>query len=166
MKLELHDIYGHWHVPFWQTRLFFVAAIFMIIIVGAALIYVLYKRYKKQKKIALHQQVLMQLEQLKKQPIQSRDQAQHAYAVITASLKQYFEFYFKKPCMTSTDYQVIQVLQNEPLMSSYFEQTKELFESGTQVKFAQENALHEQVMKHIDMSITIINNLVRARKNS
>lgn len=163
--MQLHDIYGHWHVPFWQTRLFYGALVGGAIILAVVLVCLVYQRYKKRT-IAAHKRALTALEQLKKQQIHSREQVQEAYATLTTILKQYFEYYFKKPLVSHTDSQVVQALENEPLFASYWHEIKELFESGMHVKFAQENALHEQVMKHIDMSISVINHLVRARKNS
>lgn len=164
--MQLHDIYGHWHVPFWQTRLFFAALVGAAILVSVVLLWLAYRRCFKKRNIEPHKTALAALEQLKMQPIHSRQQAQEAYAALTAVLKHYFEYYFKKPLVSHTDSQVVQALENEPLLASYWHEIKELFESGMHVKFAQENALHEQVMKHIDMSISVINHLVRARKNS
>lgn len=165
-ELQLYDIYEYWHVPFWQTKFFYMLCALLLIIACLVLLYIFWNIFRKQKKLTPEQYALSELAQLKKQSIITREQAQEVYSKLTETLKRYFEFYFNKPFITFSDKQVIDALEKEPLLTSYHSEFKELFEAGMFVKFAQENALREQVMKHIDLSTLLINHLARAHKNS
>lgn len=164
-ELELYDIYSTWHVPFWQTNKFLFALIGFCAAVIILALYLLYKRYKKNRSIPIAQQLLAKLNKMRSLVINSTDDAQKAYTTITDALKEYFQHYYAKPFKTYTDVQMEQALASEfPI--EYKEALKKLLEDGVHVKFAREQALQQQMNAHVELSITIINHLEKARKSS
>lgn len=163
--LELYDIYSTWHVPFWQTKIFLFALIGLCAAVTILVLYLLYRKYKKNRSMPVAQQLLAQLHKMRSSVINSTEDAQKAYSTITDALKVYFQHYYAKPFKTYTDLQMEQALASEfPL--EYKEALKKLLEDGVHVKFAREQALQQQVNAHVELSITIINHLEKARKSS
>jgi hypothetical protein len=164
-ELELYDIYNTWHVPFWQTKLFLSALIGLCAALIILVLYVLYRKYKKNRSVPIAEQLLAQLNTMRSLIINSTDDAQMAYSTITDVLKAYFQHYYAKPFKTFTDAQMEQALASEfPL--EYREALKKLLEDGVHVKFAREQALQQQLHAHVELSITIINHLEKARKSS
>lgn len=166
-ELELYDIYGTWHKPFWQTKLFLSLISLVCILLLLALAYILYKKYKRSYGVPLPQQILEKLAALHNAVIMSKEDAQRAYSTITDSLKAYFEYYYHKPFKTFTDGQMQESLEGMPQFPvEYNGALKKLIEDSVQVKFARESALREQVLNHAQLAINIINQLEKARKSS
>lgn len=164
-ELELYDIYGTWHVPFWQTRIFLFSVLGLVAALLLFGIYLFYKKYKKNKSIPLAQQLLSRLQSLSTSLITNKEDAQKAYGVITDALKAYFEHYYAKPFKTYTDMQMQQVLDSD-FPDEFKEALKKLLEDGMQVKFAREQALQAQVNAHVQLTINIINHLEKVQKSS
>lgn len=164
-ELELYDIYSTWHVPFWQTNKFLFALIGSCAVLIILIFYLLYKRYKENRSIPVAQQLLAKLTKMRSLIITSTDDAQKAYSTITDALKEYFQHYYAKPFKTYTDAQMEQALASE-FPFEYKEALKKLLEDGVHVKFAREQALQQQMNAHVELSITIINHLEKARKSS
>lgn len=163
--LELYDIYSMWHVPFWQTKLFLFVLVGLCAAVMILALYLLYKKYKKNKSIPVAQQLLAQLQKMRSSVITSTQDAQKAYSIMTDALKIYFQHYYEKPFKSYTDVQMEQALASD-FPTEYKEALKKLLEDGVHVKFAREQALQQQVNAHVELSITIINHLEKARKSS
>lgn len=165
-ELELYDIYGTWHVPFWQTRFFLMALSAIAALLALLLGWAIYKKYYKAKSIPLAQQLLLQLNQLRSRVITNTQDAQHAYMIMTDALKRYFQDYYAKPFTVLSDLQVQQELATHVIPYEYSEPLKKLLDESVFVKFAQEHALQEQVNAHVQLCITIINHLESTRKSS
>ena len=166
-ELELYDIYGTWHQPFWQTKLFLSVMSILGFLLLAALLYFFYKKYKRVYSISVPQQVLEKLASLHNVAITTKDDAQRAYSTITDSLKKYFEYYYRKPFTNLTDDEMQKEVAQLPQFPAEFNGAlKKLIEDSVQVKFARESALREQVVNHAQLGINIINHLEKARKSS
>lgn len=166
-ELELYDIYGTWHRPFWQTKLFLVLLSLVCSLALLALAYYLYKKYKRSYATPLPQQLLEKLAALHNAVIMSKEDAKQAYSTITDSLKEYFEYYYRKPYKTFTDGQMQESLEQMPQFPfEYNGALKKLIEDSVSVKFARESALKEQILNHAQLAINIINHLEKAQKSS
>lgn len=165
-ELELYDIYGTWHVPFWQTRFFVMTLVMSALLICVFAIWLLYKRYKKNKSEPIEQQVLRRLNGVRLLLIATPEDAQKAYAIITDALKLYFQHYYASPFSTLTDYQMQESLAAKNFPIEYHEALKKLLEDGVHVKFAREQALSQQINTHVELCINIINHLIRAQKPS
>lgn len=165
-ELELYDIYGTWHVPFWQTRFFVMAFATSALLICVFAVWVLYKKYKKNKSEPIEQQILARLNGVRLLLIVTPEDAQKAYAIITDALKLYFQHYYASPFKTLTDYQMQESLATKNFPVEYHEALKKLLEDGVHVKFAREQALQQQINNHVELCINIINHLVRAQKSS
>ena len=69
-ELQLYDIYEHWHLPFWQTQWFMVAAVVLSILALIMLFFFLFKKYYRTRLFSPSQQALRDLELLKKRKLQ------------------------------------------------------------------------------------------------
>lgn len=166
-ELELYDIYGTWHVPFWQRPIFIYSLIGLVSLLIVLSIWLLYKKYKKVSAISIAQQVLQKLEAVKVSAINTKEDAQKAYSIITDSLKTYFQYYYNKPFKTFSDFQMQSMLASiSDFPLEWHEPLKKVLEDSVQVKFAREFALQQQVRDHANLSINIINQLEKARTSS
>ena len=111
-KNGLYDIYGVWHLPFWQTTWFkylcasLIALVFLL--VGVAIGYRLYQ-WIRHKQYTAWEIALMKLEQLKKNHYATQDEAKQAYGVITAVLKEYLSKRYGWSVTSATDDELAQV---------------------------------------------------------
>lgn len=165
-ELELYDIYGTWHVPFWQTTLFLNTLFATGVLLAVGVCWYVYKRYKRKKTFPLPQHILAQLMGVRASFINTTQDAQKAYEIMTAALKTYFQYYYEKPFTVLSDNELQNAIAVNHFPEEYKEAIKKLLEDGVHVKFARENALQQQVSEHAQLSIDIINHLEKTRKSS
>jgi hypothetical protein len=155
-ELELYDIYGHWHQPFWQTQWFrmllmIIAALFIL-----GLLLFLFKKFYKQKSLSATQKALRDLEHLKSKKIVTREDAHAAYFSLTSILKTFFQSYFGQRYESMSDYEMIANLRINGMPSDQMTELENIINDSLSVKYARENALHDDVMRAISNSIAII----------
>ncbi len=160
---QLYDIYGHWHVPFWQTRLFYGIMIAVIVVMLMVVLW-WWKTCRKKSALSPEQHAFAALKKLQAMPIITRDDAQQAYLMLTNTLKKYFEYYYSSPFTTYTDQEMVNAISAKNILATRPAGLLEIAQAGTQVKFAREDAVRQQLAQHIEASINLINFLVQARK--
>lgn len=160
---QLYDIYGHWHVPFWQTRIFMAALLIVLAIFILALIIFIVKKYFK-KSLTPAQQALREIALLKKQHVNTRHDAHAIYFKLTDILKNFFQHYYKQPFRQLTDQEMIEVLKKENFPIHLTESLQNLVESSASVKYAAGHDLQENVIKHLQASEKMIIELENIKK--
>lgn len=143
---ELYDIYTVWHVPFWQTAIFKGV---VALVVGAILLVLLARgarwliRITKRK--SYWQQALDDLAAIKKNYGDEIQDSKKFYSEIIAVLKHYFSQRFGCDFAGKTDYESILFLQSIDFNKEHVQVLEELVMAGSMVKFANQQALQDQV---------------------
>lgn len=156
---ELHDIYETWHVPFWQTTLFYtimgVVATFMILV----LIILLVRWYKRRtrKPLTPWQHALMAFKQLHPEAISSKQDAKKFYGELTQILKKYIQERYEVPATSKTDTEFIAHVERASLVPfDLIDGLKELIHGALHVKFADMSAVQEQMKTHVRLCIASV----------
>jgi len=160
-EMQLYDIYGHWHVPFWQTTIFKITAsiILFLLIVGPLAWYIITRmRYKK---LPPHEVALRALEKLKKRPIETRKDAAASYYQLTDIVKDFFGQHYKLPVKGMSDTQMMAALFKTTLPHSLLAPLQTMVEASAYVKYAQQDALRAQVLHHIEMGQSVIQTIIK-----
>ncbi len=143
--LELYEIYGLWHVPFWQRTWFKISIfIFFCALVGI-IIYFLIKKYKQRAvQLPAWQIALNALDQLKK--LQMPEYSARYYAALTHLLKVYISARFGVDVCSLTDQQMCDYIDQHLAYDHYKERLKQIFSAGQLIKFAHHDALEKQMI--------------------
>lgn len=164
----LYDIYGQWHVPFWQTRLFYGGVALLCLIVLCIIARRVLTHFKKNKPVlSPWDEALQSLESLKQDNIATVAQGKHFYGILTSVLKKYihkrygFEEYdtgsVSDESLAKTDYEFIQYLQKKSFPQDLTEQLQRIFMGSMVIKFANVEAIQEQIEKDLALAISFIN---------
>jgi hypothetical protein len=163
-NLELYDIYGHWHQPFWQTQWFKMLLIIFSVLIIVGLLLFLFKKFYKKKGLTVTQRALADLELLKNKKIVTREDAHTAYFSLTSILKTFFQSYYNQRFESMSDYEMIANLRINGMPSDQIAELESIINDSLSVKYARENALHDDVMRAVSNSIAIIKQIT-AKKN-
>jgi hypothetical protein len=166
-KTGLYENYELWHVPFWQTDKFKMAAIICLILVAVCLLAILIKKYlayRKRKKLPLWDQALLELTQLKKEHKVDVVHGKEFYATISAVIKNYFHARFGYDLIGKTDAEVVEYLQKQHTDELMVEEIKTVLHGGEVIKFANAQAAQEQIEYDYLRAVAIIQRTVPERK--
>lgn len=161
---DLIDIYGHWHVPFWQTTLFKLTGIILVsLILGGFFVFRLMRWYKKRQMPA-SQKALNALNELQHKVMQSKIDTQKAYYNLTDILKTFFQSQFGRQFVGMTDEEMRLALQELPSAHILIVRIDGIINGSIGVKYAQESAAQSQLMEHIDSAKIIIQDVINQEK--
>lgn len=160
----LYDIYGHWHVPFWQTRWFVISIVITLGLVLIGLAWLLFKKYYRKKELSAAHKALAHLAALEKRPIATRAQAQQIYFAITDILKQFFQATYGCRFEGLTDQEMLAKLPSY-VPEGVMPLVTQLVDASLNVKYAQEHALKEQVLQQIATAKTSILKVTTVSQN-
>jgi len=155
---QLYDIFPEWHMPFWQTSWFFWATICSATLLLIALLFLGYQWYKARNKseIPYWQQTLLLIENLQQKKYASTQQSKQCYFVLTAALKSYLNERFAYPIAGATDEQAAQYMEKTDLESELKKNIQAVFRGCVLIKFANQQALDEQVQEHLQLAKSVI----------
>lgn len=159
LEQELYDIYGHWNVPFWQTKLFYMAILAVVFSFLALTLFVFIKKIAKQKKLSPEQTALASLLTLQKQSVKNSDDAQALYFSLTQILKEYFQKKYGIKFSAMTDQEMVENLPPS-LQGEKKSKVEHIVSRSTQVKYARQEALQEEVKQDIALSVALIQSFV------
>lgn len=166
-KTGLYENYGLWHVPFWQTQKFKMAAQICLSLVVLCIIALLIKKYlgyRKRKKLPLWDQALLELTQLKKEHKVDVVHGKEFYATISAVLKKYFHERFGDDIIGKTDDEVVTYLKNHHKDEIMVEEMKAVLQGGIIIKFANAQAAQEQIEHDYLRAVAIIQRTIPEKK--
>lgn len=164
-ELQLYDIYEQWHVPFWQTQWFKVTALVFGILLTSILFYILFKKYYKKYNVSPTQRALRDLELLRNKKIITREDAHSVYFSLTSILKTFFQSHYKQRFESMSDYEMIANLRINAMPSEQLSELEQIVNASLSVKYARENALHDDVMRAITAAMAIIKQTTSTKKN-
>jgi len=153
---KIYDIYGFWHIPFWQTGWFWWSMVAVIILLSILFfsfiaLYVARRRKKIKKRDFLAEVAAISI----KKGL-TKEEAKQFYFKLTLLLKYYFAERVESQFMGKTDKEVLRTLEKEGLFSDKFELINILFSGGERIKYAGEEALYEQLLRDKNNAIIII----------
>jgi chorismate mutase len=153
---DLLDIYGHLHVPFWQTSLFKIGAIAGTVLVLLALLAPFIKKFIAKKSESPAQKALRILQELRMRQALSREDIHQVYFTLTTVLKEFFQSHFNHRFEGLTDQEMIQALEKTALPTQFHETIATLVHESSGVKYARQDGLKNRLNHHIDACCALI----------
>lgn len=160
MKLDergLYPIYDIWHVPFWQTKIFYIViGITVAIFVGITAWRVI-RRVRRKKLVPLSSwdRALRTFEQLQQRPCITREDGKEMYSILIRELKHYCADRYHYVCATKTDHEFLHAMHTQVSLEA-IEALEDIVQGGILVKFANEQMIQDQLTKHIAYAIRVI----------
>jgi hypothetical protein len=162
---EFYDIYGTWHVPFWQTSLFkWSILLLMFLVLFCISLYVLRKYLYPKKELTAWERALYALTQFSTMPIKNKDEGKQFYFAVTMILKKYFQERFQIDVVGKTDDEVILFLQKGEFPNDLFPLVQEIFSGSFTIKYANEQALKEQIDRDLCNACLIVKRTKLSKK--
>src|SRR5579885_440075 len=153
MQQELYGIYPMWHVPFWQTTTFYVLMALIISALLVTVIIVLIRRAKARKnKLMIWDKALQELQEMRTQ--YDVTQAKEYYAVLSLILKKYLHGRYGYDVYSKTDQELLEYLATTPFPPALIAQLQSIVEGSVLVKFANAQAIQEQMQRDFNTSIS------------
>ncbi len=165
----LYDIYSVWHVPFWQTRRFFWSCVTATTLVCTALLWILYRWYRAKQRTVLTpwQHALEQLTALHKETYATKQQAKECYFAMTSILKTYLHARYQYDVLGKTDEELVSYLQKQSnVMPELPDTIQEICAGCLLIKFANQEALAEQITTHLNQSIELVKQTIPQEKSA
>jgi len=161
---ELFPIYGLWHKPFWQTMLFHVIIITVLVSIFLIVLYYFLKKYinKRVKKTAWDK-ALCDFSELQKLLLKKKISPKDFYLSLTSILKVYFFNLYGYNLLGKTDDEVILFLEENKFDKDLLLVMRELFNSLQFVKFANASALQENMERDILKCFDIVKKTIPVR---
>jgi LPS O-antigen subunit length determinant protein (WzzB/FepE family) len=145
--LELYDIYGLWHVPFWQRSWFIISVVTLASLLIAGIVYFLLKKYRSRKvTVPAWQSALQQLDKIKKSNMLTPEHGQHYYVLLTSLLKSYISSRFAQDVSSLTDAQMCAYIDEHLPYEVHKDNLKQIFSAGQLIKFAHRDVLQVQML--------------------
>ncbi len=145
--LQLYDIYGLWHVPFWQRTWFIICMVLLVGALLAGMCYLLVKQYKAKKPpVPAWKQALQKLQELKRTGTLKREKSEHYYVQLTKLIKEYMSDQFGTDIRSLTDDEICAYIDERTLYDKQKEQLKQIFGAGQLIKFANQDAIEQQML--------------------
>jgi hypothetical protein len=157
MQEQLYDIYGLWHVPFWQTTWFkllvgsiIVAILFVIIVM------LVHHRRARKKVLTSWEQALRDLHELREHGIPAPDRAQEFYLRLTEILKTYLQQRYQYSVIGKTDHELMHFLYQEHFSPALLQELQEIFSGIEVIKFARGTTVVEQIERDLQRSVLFV----------
>ncbi len=145
--LQLYDIYGLWHVPFWQRTWFILVMILLSGALFACACYLCIKRYKAKKPpVPAWKQALQRLHELKRTGTLKKEKSEYYYVQLTKLIKEYMSDQFGTDIRSLTDDEMCVYIDERTLYDKQKEQLKQIFGAGQLIKFANQDAIEQQMV--------------------
>ncbi len=164
---ELYDIYGLWHVPFWQTLLFkiIVGALFFLTLILLVLAFIR-RRHARKKELTPWEQALQDLRELREHNIATPEHAQEFYLRLTAILKTYLYMRYQHPVHAKTDHELMHFLYQEKFSPVLLQELQDIFSGMELIKFARGQGASEQIECDMRRSIAFIKKTIPESQSS
>lgn len=166
-KHGLYDIYGSYHVPFWQTKAFYVSSGICFCLLLAFLIWQAWKKFRARKQmLPSWERALRELEQLKKSNVASVSQGKQFYCTLTSLFKKYLDERFGFDCQGKTDEELLSYLEQKEFPATLLNELRVIIMGSIIIKFANAQAIQEQIVLDLSRSVTFIRQTIPSQKNN
>ena len=116
---ELYDIYGIWHVPFWQTKPFIMTLWCLWLVCAVALIYLVCALILNEKDIKPWTWANRELDALWEKRGFTREDGKRFYSQLTEIIKVYLEKRYGYQVRSATDIELLAYLRDIVLIQNY-----------------------------------------------
>ncbi len=163
----LYDIYSVWHLPFWQTGWFFWGIVSVIVVSLTGAMYFLYRWYRNKniKPITPWEKALQTIADLQKSSYETKEKGKQCYFILTGALKNYFESRYQFPISTKTDEEVSRYLEEQLIDNTMKKELQSILQGCLLTKFANEQAMEEQIKKHLDQATSIVRSTIPQKQS-
>ena len=156
-ELGLYDIYGPWHVPFWQTNAFYGVMACVILLLAGLVCWYLIKRYRARKPaLSCWERALSDLQQLDKDTMIREDLGKEFYGALTRVLKRYMHERYGLEGTEKTDDEFLKYLKKKEFSSDFLQEIQSIFEGSVVIKFANMSAARQQMERDLFNAIAFI----------
>ena len=154
----LYDIYPMWHVPFWQTMKFYITVGIAGLIILSGIIWLLIRWYRKKNAVpkTAWENALDALQFLQQKKYTSKEDGKLCYFAMTSILKKYLATRFAYPLDGKTDEEMIVYLAKSTDQKALAQELKEIIDGCLYIKFANAQAMQENINKHLEQSCVIV----------
>lgn len=160
----LYDIYGIWHVPFWQTKSFYAFVGFVCLLVLFFVARSIFKRLRAKKKLLPAWEIALQkLRELQAHNIATQERAKQFYGSLTVILKNYLHARYSFDAQGKTDKELLVYLRDvreHRFDNKLVNELEEIFSGMELIKFANVQAMQEQIEKDLARTIGFIKQTV------
>lgn len=154
---ELYDIYGMWHIPFWQTRILWGSLIVLLVIFLISLLAYFFIHYRRRKRTeTAWDKALHALRLLKIEDSISKEESKQFYFVLTAIIKTYVQERYDLAVKGKTDCELLLILEKSTFPPELLHYMRDIFTGCLQIKYADEQALQDQVKRDFDNALMIV----------
>ncbi len=159
----LYDIYDNIYNDFLKSKIFYLIVFLLISLFLSIIIYFLYKKFKKEKKLNIKESSLKELELLKIKEIKLNKDKIFIYSKLTQIFKNYFSINFKLNLQNNTDSEFIKSLENLInekkiiLENDFFINLKSFLLRAKEIKFSLKDFSNEQKNEDINLIEKFIN---------
>ncbi len=168
-ELGLYDIYDTWHVPFWHTSWFYYGCLVFILFLVSITLYAILS-YLYQKKIinkTSWELALERITELQNKTSYTKDEGKHCYFALTSILKVYIQSRFGIAMTQRTDEEVRAYISKHAIIPKEVQSKLiDIFGGCTLIKFANENAITEQIKAHLSLAKSLIEETIPPKKNN
>ena len=154
-EIDISAIYGYYHKPFIQ-QLRFKLLIASAVIALLVLTVIYLRRMKKNKKSSPWDQALQQLESLKNNQWNTKEDLKRFYYSLTHIIKQYLKERFGWKTPAKTDEELITYLKERKFNETLLTSLQLLLERAVWIKFADQDILKTHAQKDLQIAKNII----------
>mgnify|MGYP006292732647 CR=1 FL=1 len=161
----LYDIYSIWYKPFWQTKPFYLIIGICTLLLILLLAWKLYRWFVSfSPSVPSWKKALKKLDTLGKKEINTKEDGKHVYFALTDCLKTYLHKRYGLLVKDKTDQELVAYLQVQDIPSSVVETIEKIGEGALLIKFANQEAVKEQVAHDIQLGVTMVNKTIPEKK--
>ncbi len=164
----LFGIYGQWHVPFWQTKLFIGAIISLVTLMMLVLAVFAIRWYLKKRRIAREtpwDYALAKVAGLEMHPCVTKQDGKQLYGTLSYEMKQYVYKRYGYDVKWKTDEELISFLERHEFPEHLLADLREIMMGSSLVKFANIDVIQETTKRHLALTRTFIKKTVPQSSN-
>lgn len=154
---QLYDIYGIWHIPFWQQSWFIISMWILVGLLMLALIYNVVRFVLKRKKpIKPWTWANGALDALWEKRGFTREDGKRFYSQLTEIIKIYLEKRYGYQVRSATDIELLVYLRARDFDAELCNDLARIFEGAQEIKFANLDAIPENIERDFAISKAFI----------
>ncbi len=157
MNEQLYDIYTQWHVPFWQTPLFWFMCGLCFVVVVSALIGRFIICWLRKKNILPYPIVARNdLKKLQESEYASLQHAAFFYVTLITILKKYLTAYYSHDFTSKTDQECLDALASMAHNKQLYDIVEHILNGSLTVRFAQAHVVEQVIQDDLDNVFQVI----------
>lgn len=166
-RTGLYDIYGLWHVPFWQTTWFFWACICFFAVVMVVVGALIWWRIRSKKiSISYWDQALLEISQLLRTPVLDAEQSYYIYTQLIGILKHYLSTRYTCNAQAMTDDELLIFLSASDCPVPVVQVIERLLKESLTIRFAGHRAHQHIVEEAVGSAVIVVKQTIPAEQKS